>query len=49
MFECPLATTAVGAALNVVVDMCEASKLRVSQWRFRKLVVATLLERLDAF
>ena len=49
MFECPLATTAVGAALNVVVDMCEASKLRVSQWRFVKLVVATLLERLDAF
>jgi len=32
MVACPLAA-AVGAALNVVVDMFEAWKLHVSQWR----------------
>ena len=37
MVACAL-DAAVDAALNVVVDMFEAWKLRVCQWRFRSVV-----------
>lgn len=36
MVACPLAA-AVGAALNVVADMFEAWKRRVSKWRFKSV------------